>query len=259
MEWKIFFKEDINNFCNVWFSTKKDLRNSEHKLLNSILDPSVERFKAYSEEERETIKKQYVEFRNLYNFLSQVIPYNDSDLEKLYVFLRNLLRKLPRRDTSSGYELGEDVALKYYRLQKMIEGGINLKVGEAPIIFGPREVGTGQVDEEVELSTLIQLLNERFGTEFTVADQLFFDQVKETAVANEELQEAAKANTLENFAYVFDKMLERLFVERMDGNEEIFTRLMNDDEFKQLASRHLVKEVYEGILKRIQQLKISND
>ena len=255
MEWKIFFKDDINKFCDVWFSTKKDLRTSEHKLLNSILDPSVERFKSHPEEERQTIKKQYVEFRNLYNFLSQIVPYNDSDLEKLYVFLRNLLRKLPRRDTTTGYELGEDVALKYYRLQKMIEGKIDLKGGEPSVIYGPTEVGTGSVDKEVELSTLIELLNERFGTEFTVADQLFFEQVKETAVSNEELQEAAKANTLENFKYVFDKMLEGLFVERMDGNEEIFTRLMNDEEFKEIASKHLVREVYESILKKLQQLK----
>jgi type I restriction enzyme R subunit len=247
MEWQIFYKEDIDKFCNVWFSTKKELRSTEHKLLNSLFDPSVERFRLHTEEEKETIKKQYVEFRNLYSFLSQVIPYNDSDLEKLYVFLRNLLRKLPRRDTSTGYELGEDVALKYYRLQKMQEGKIDLSGGEPKVIYGPTEVGTGSADEEVSLSTLIELLNERFGTNFTVADQLFFDQVKETAVANEELQEAAKVNTLENFAYVFDKMLERLFVERMDGNEEIFIRLMNDDEFRSLASKYLVKAVYNSI------------
>jgi type I restriction enzyme R subunit len=36
-------------------------------------------------------------FRNLYGFLSQVIPYQDSDLERLYVFLRHLATKLPRR------------------------------------------------------------------------------------------------------------------------------------------------------------------
>lgn len=62
--------------------------------------------------------------------------------------------------------------------------------------------------------------------------------------ANEELQEAAKANTIENFFLVFDKMLERLFVERLDGNEEIFMRLMNDDEFRAIASKYLMKEVY---------------
>jgi hypothetical protein len=35
--------------------------------------------------------------RNLYGFLSQVISYQDSDLEPLYVFLRHLAAKLPRR------------------------------------------------------------------------------------------------------------------------------------------------------------------
>lgn len=42
-------------------------------------------------------------------------------------------------------------------------------------------------------------------------------------------------------------MLERLFVERMDGNEEIFVRLMNDDDFRKIASKYLVKEVYQSI------------
>ena len=61
------------------------------------------------------------------------------------------------------------------------------------------------------------------------------------------MKEAAKVNKIENFSYLFDKMLERLFVERMDGNEEIFTRLMNDEEFREVASKHLVKEVYEEL------------
>ena len=248
-EWQIFYQKEIDDFCNIWFSTKEELRTSDHKMLNAILDPAVERFKQKTDDEKETIKKQFTEFRNLYNFLSQIIPYNDSNLEKLFIYLRNLLRKLPRRETQS-YDLGEDVALKYYRLQKIAEGSINLKVGENPVIYGPNEVGTGSADKKVSLSSLITILNDRFGTEFTIADQLFFDQVKETAVANEELQAAAKVNSLENFHDVFNKMLVKLFVERMDGNEEIFIRLMNDDDFKSIASKHLVQEVYNGILKK---------
>lgn len=249
MEWKIFYKSEIDEFCNVWFNQSKDLKNLEHKLLNVILDPVVERFKQLKEEEKEIFKKQLSEYRNLYSFLSQVIPYNDSDLEKLFVFTRNLLRKLPRRNLSSAYELGEDVALKYYRLQKIAEGNIELREGKSPIIYGPKEVGTGSPDSEVLLSSLIQILNDKFGTEFTIADQLFFDQVKETAMMNEELQTVAKVNTIEGFSYIFEKMLEKLFVDRMDGNEEIFTRLINDEEFKKVASNYLVNEVYEGILK----------
>lgn len=249
LEWRIYNQEDIRNFCEVWFGTRADLRASEHKKLNAILDPVVEKFKKLTDEEAATCKKQMFEFRNLYGFLSQIIPYQDSASEMLYVFIRNLLKKLPRRE-SWNMDLGEDVALKYFRLEKISEGKIHLGVGEPPVIYGPTEVGTGTVDENVPLSTLIDKLNEAFGTQFTLADQLFFDQVKETAVNNDELKEAAKVNSLANFRLIFDKMIERLFVERMEGNEEIFVRLMNDEEFKAVAAKYLVRDVYSAILGR---------
>ena len=76
-------------------------------------------------------------------------------------------------------------------------------MGEPEPLLGPTDVGTGQSDEEVQLSTIVQKLNERFGTEFTPADQLFFDQIRETAVANDVLRQAVMANTIENFEPVF--------------------------------------------------------
>lgn len=65
------------------------------------------------------------------------------------------------------------------------------------------------------------VMNEE-GGDVRTADQLFFDQVRETAVANEQLRQAVMANSIENFEPVFNKQLENLFIERMDGNEEIF-------------------------------------
>lgn len=79
----------------------------------------------------------------------------------------------------------------------------------------------------------------------------FFDQVAEAAVLNDKICDAAKANSMENFNPVFKKMLEGIFIERMEGNEEIFTKLMNDDKFKNLATKHLVREVYERIRSNI--------
>ena len=99
----------------------------------------------------------------------------------------------------------------------------------------------------MQLSTLVGKLNERFGTEFTPADQLFFDQVRETAIASEQLRQAVMANSIENFAPVFNKQLENLLVERMDGNEEIFVRLMNDEAFRNVAAGHLMRAVYQQV------------
>ena len=99
----------------------------------------------------------------------------------------------------------------------------------------------------MQLSTLVGKLNERFGTEFTPADQLFFEQVRETALANEQLRQAVMTNTIENFEPVFNKELENLFIDRMDGNEEIFVRLMNDEAFRSIAASHLMRAVYNQV------------
>ncbi|MBF2046045.1 MAG: hypothetical protein IGS54_01375 [Elainella sp. C42_A2020_010] len=68
----------------------------EHKKLNGILDRVVEKYTALTDEDQALFKSQLASFRNLYLFLSQVIPYQDSELEKLYTFGRYLLTKLPR-------------------------------------------------------------------------------------------------------------------------------------------------------------------
>ena len=245
--WMIYTAAEVNAWCEIWFRNRLNPTGGEHKKLNGLLDLAVERFKKLGDEDQNLVKSQLVSFRNLYAFVSQVVPYQDSDHEKLYTYARFLLTKLPRTTDNRTVRVDDDVELKYYRLQKISEGAIDLKVGEPEALFGPMEVGTGQADEDVQLSTLVGKLNERFGTEFTPADQLFFDQVRETAVANEQLRQAVMANSIENFEPVFNKQLENLFVERMDGNEEIFVRLMNDDAFRKVAAGYLMRAVYQQI------------
>ena len=58
-------------------------------------------------------------------------------------------------------------------------------------------------------------MNERFGTNFTQADQLFFDQIQEEAIESEMLKKAAAANSKDDFRYVFEKAFEGLVIDRM--------------------------------------------
>lgn len=247
-EKRIIWEQEIHAFCAVYFQPKRKASVQDHAKMNSILEQAVDRFNALDEDEQDEYKKLLVAFRNLYGFLSQVIPYQDSDLEKLYTYLRFLLAKLPRRGTGPGYHIEDDVDLQYYRLQKISEGQIDLKTGEVKPLKSPSDVGTGQSkDEEVLLSELVEILNERFGTEFTQADQLFFDQIHEEAIANEGLQRAAAANNMDDFRFVFDKEFEGLIIDRMDGNEDIFAKLMGDASFRKVASEHLLQKVYNAL------------
>ncbi|PTB98901.1 restriction endonuclease subunit R [Marinobacter sp. Z-F4-2] len=246
--WAIFAPDDVNKFAEVWYSRKRDHTASDHRVMNAILDAVVARFCEREEEEQEEFRGLLTAYRNLYAFLSQIIPYQDSELEKFYAFVRNLMAKLPPRGDGQGFALDDEVALRYFRLQQMTEGSIDLGTGEAYPLKGPTDVGTSGVrDEDVSLSSLVEKLNERFGTDFTEADQLFFDQISATAEGDEKIVEAAKANNLSNFSAYLGRILDELFIERMENNEDIFSRVMTDKEFRAAAHEHLAHDIFKRV------------
>jgi type I restriction enzyme R subunit len=248
----IYLQSEVAEFARVFFAPKRRQSPGDHKAMNAILDQAIARFAQFQnteEEEAELWRGKLQAFRNLYSFLSQVIPYQDSDLEKLFTYLRHLALKLPKRKSGPGYQFDEDVELDYYRLQKISEGSISLNQGYAKPLDGAREVGSGMVREEhVPLSRLIDIINERFGGELNEADQLFFDQIAEAAIQNESLQKAAEVNPLDKFQLVFRQVLESLFIERMEMNEELFGEYMGKPELQELVSKWLGSQVYERLL-----------
>jgi len=247
----IYLGEEVKRFCTVYFKPKLRQSAADHKAMNAALDPAVSRFAALQrekEEDAELLRGKMQAFRSLYGFLSQIIPYQDSDLERLYVFLRHLSAKLPRRRRGPAYRFDDEVRLEYYRLQKIAEGSIPLRDGEAQALDGPSEVGSGLVrEQEIPLSQLIDIVNERFGTDFNQADQLFFDQIVEAAIVDEGLRHAAKVNPENRFALLLRNLLRQLFIERMDQNEDIFVRYMNDERFQETVTEWMVSETYRRL------------
>ena len=247
----VYLDEEVERFCVVYFKPARRQSARDHQAMNAALDPAVSRFatrREEDEEEAEDWRGKVQAFLNLYGFLSQVIPYQDSDLERLYVFLRHLAAKLPRRRSGPAYRFDDEVQLEYYRLQKISEGSISLAEGEARPLDGPTEVGTGLArPQPVPLSQLIDIVNTRFGTDFNQADQLFFDQVVEAAMANDGVRQAAAVNPGDKFELVFKGLLQNLFAERMDQNEDIFVRFMNDEAFQNVVTRCMSSEAYRRL------------
>ena len=241
---QVYHQAEVEALCKVFFSDVSTA-DSVHARLSKHVDAAVERFKEMDEQCRDDFAGWVQSFRNLYGYLSQIIPYQDSSLERLYTYLRFLGAKLPRSRQVNRFEPDGEVELKYYKLQKIGEGQIDLRVGEPDLLYGPDEVGRRRADgEEVRLSTLVERLNEKFGTLFTPADQLFFDQIEAQAVERKDIQQAAKANSLDDFKLVFDQALDGLFIDRMDGNDEIFRRVMGDEQFRSVAAGYLLQRVY---------------
>lgn len=121
-------------------------------------------------------------------------------------------------------------------------------------IIPPRAPAIGNVHRRTASSPVFRAdgedqipLPERFGTDFNQADQLFFDQIVEAAAQDSVLQLAAKVNPEDKFALVFNDMLETLFIERMEQNEEVFGRYMNDPAFQKVINTWLADEVYRRL------------
>lgn len=245
---QVFTAQDVDALCEIFFKRRKVLGQANHKRMSDILDGAVARYGALEEDSQEIFKNRVVGFRKVYAFLSQIIPYHDSELEKLYTYLRFLIAKLPWETDEHAYQLGDEVNLQYYRLQQNIKQAIALDEDAPDPLKGPTDTGTRDAaQQEVQLSALVRTLNERFGTEFDKGTDLFFDQIKTEAASVEELVNVAKANSQENFVLVFDREFDGLCIKRIDKNAGVVDKMMGDKAIKNLVKRDLAKQVYGEI------------
>ena len=166
----------------------------------------------------------------------------------LYSFSRYLIPHLDPGDTGANPDPEKEVTLQYYRIEKVMSGGIILESDEQYGVKSPTTVGTGKAkDEEKPLSEIIQVLNERFGTDFTNEDRLFFDQIMEKASKDERVIQTAMANPLDKFELGIKTIIESLMMQRMAENDGIVTRYMDDSSFQKTIFPILAKEIYRSI------------
>lgn len=244
---QVYWQEEIDEFANVYFHPNTNLNNAKNqKYLYSFTDPSVERFKELeTEEKQDEFKKSIRSWTNLYSFLAQIMPFVDAEFEKFYAFAKLLQTRLPKRDLSETFQLSDEVALEYYRLEKIKEGSIDLLKGEEGELSGTTEAGLKRTkEEEALLSEIVSVLNERFGTEFEEADKLFFDQIEAELMEDEKLQKQAKANKMDTFKYAFEDMFMTKLIGRMDQNQDIFEKILEDKMFGDLVKELMMKKIY---------------
>jgi type I restriction-modification system DNA methylase subunit len=84
-----------------------------------------------------------------------------------------------------------------------------------------------------------------------VAGQQFYNTspltFEEQWVADDELSDQAKSNRIENFRLVFERKFMPTIIGRMDANSDIFKRILDDDDFRELLGDYYVKKVYEQL------------
>jgi type I restriction enzyme, R subunit len=195
-----FYSEpDVHHFAEIYFDPK-----ATQDKLHVLLAPVVDRFQAANEEERVDFRGQLTDYVRLYAFLSQILTFADAVLEKLYVFGRLLLRKLPVSRDQLPVEIQQNIDMDSYRIQKTGSGKIALVRGTAELEpIGPK-AQYHPISETLEpLSQILQELNVRFGTDFTEEDKVFIKQLEQKLAADPALEASIRVNPPENARLTF--------------------------------------------------------
>ncbi len=246
---QVYHWSEVEAFARIFYKPPERQGPADHAHMQRHLQPAVDRFKAIADESRrEELRGKLSGYVKAYAFLSQIIPYADADLEMLYSFGRFLLPHLPLGRDTAIVKVRDEVALQYYRLERVFSGAIPVKEGEPQYIKSPSDVGSGKAnDEKAPLSQIIEVLNERFGTQFSEEDRLFFQQIKEKACKSEQIVRTALANPLDKFELGIRKLIESLMIERLGENDKIVTRYMADHDFRDSAFPILAREIFDAV------------
>ncbi|HEX7480140.1 MAG TPA: hypothetical protein VF331_20240, partial [Polyangiales bacterium] len=62
-------------------------------------------------------------------------------------------------------------------------------------------------------------------------------------------RQRAEANDFDNFALSVKEQITGLMIDRMDKNEAIVSKFLDEDEFKALVTEHIARRIYEGLKK----------
>jgi len=217
--------------------------------LHPILDIAVERFNSLEEEHKYDIKAKIKSFIRLYAYISQIAPFESIELEKLYIYLTDLNKKLVincKKDPID--DLVNSIDLDSIRVQKENDGSISLK-GDTTIEPIPTKMRGGKAPEEKDrLSRILEEMNERFGgIDFGDEDKVrkTFGDIADDVRNDPVFIKATQNSDRQNSWITFEKLLNEKFQNMININFNLYKKYSDDPEFKKFMADRLFDVVWE--------------
>ena len=265
---KIFLWTEVEQFVEAFFT-----KNKSNAAISNICKPAVERWqKRYSQaieaynttrdmlerckktndavlianadnafkeaklekDKLEIFKKDLGSFTRFYEFMSQIVDYDDKELEKLSLYARNL-RPLLRETATKDDEVDlSNVSMSHYRLSKIRQQDIKLKEDAKDNQLEPgNDLGAAKPRDKKEefLSQIIERLNDVFITDnltdkdmlnyaYTVRDKLAENEIVMKQIANNTREQAMLGD--------FPKAMDDAILGSSAAHQEQMMQLLSD-------------------------------
>ncbi|MBT5635194.1 MAG: type I restriction endonuclease subunit R, partial [Gammaproteobacteria bacterium] len=265
----IFTWQEVEQFCEAFF-----IKNKSSAAIANICKPAVERWQkryksatdafrqakeifertqksgdavlianaenSFKECKREKdgleiFKKDLGTFVRYYEFMSQIVDYDDKGLEKLSLYARNLRPMLRESVVDEDNIDLHNVVLSHYRLSKIRQQDINLKEEAGEYLTPGEGLGSAKAKDKSEefLSQIISRLNELFITDeltdkdlvnyaYTIRDKLSENHLVMKQIANNTPEQAMLGD--------FGKAIDDAVMDSSEAHNNQMMQLLSDPE-----------------------------
>lgn len=263
----IFLWQEVEQFCTAFY-----VKNKSNAAVSNICKPAVERWsKRYkhaveafndakiifertkktgdavlianaenslkeckkAKDDLDVFKKDLGSFVRFYDFMSQIVDYDDTDLEKLNLYARNL-RPMLRETLLEQDDIDLDnLSLSHYRLSMLRQQDLKLAVDAGEQLDPTTELGSGKGRDQKEefLSQIIERLNEIFVTDqltekdmvnyaYTIRDKMSENKKVMEQIANNSPEQAMLGD--------FSKAMDDAILDSSEVHQNLMMQLLAD-------------------------------
>ncbi len=240
---KLFdLKDALDNFqvyteAQVFEFSEKILANVPVDQLHGILGICANLFSTdLSEEQQADFRAKVKTYVRLYIFLSQIVPFENPYLERLYIFLNHLQNKLGS-DTSVDLAKGilDHIDMDSYRLQLEAANRIVMEQGDElkPM---PTDMRGSKTETEIDrLSNILQTFNDRYGTRFEDADKVrrMAEDIVSDVAKNKEMLNSLEYSDEQNARITSDKIAQEELLKHVTTNFDFYKLITDNKEARE--------------------------
>ena len=217
--------------------------------LSAATDPAYDLWNALDDdEEKEKFRTAVRDFVRTYSFLAQIVPFHDTDLEKLYYYCKFLATRLTR--PVGTVNIDGAVVLTHLRTELIAEHeNISLGKGDgATAVTGPGSgAGKQTKSPEDQLSAIIEQLNEKFGAALTDADKIFITQIAARLAAEPDAKTVANGNDLQQFGVYMRPRIDDGVIDSHEANGALLNMYFGNDGAQELFRNYIIETLYNAL------------